>query len=121
MARTTRAIATATKRAMVTNSDTTGNGYHCLSSSAVVGVAVGKDDKGSGGLFLYGVVVKRNGLCIFSIMIFGKKAICLDGLFFPPYSKSWVLLCLVIDYLTKQTLLNRISCLASKNLTKFLI
>jgi hypothetical protein len=79
MARTTRAIATATKKAMATNSDTTGNGYHCLSSSAVVGVAVGKDDKGSGGLFLYGVVVKRNGLCIFSIMIFGKKAICLDG------------------------------------------
>jgi hypothetical protein len=72
-----------TKRAMATNSDTTGNGYHCLSSSVVVAVAMGKDDKGSGGLFLYGVVVKRNGLCIFSIMMFGKKAICLDGLFFP--------------------------------------
>jgi hypothetical protein len=52
-------MATATKRAMVTNGDTTGSGYHCPPPSAAAAAAVGKDDKGGGGLFLYGVVVKN--------------------------------------------------------------
>ncbi len=73
-----------TMRAMVTNSNTMGNGYHCPPSSAVAAAAaVGKDDKGSEGLFLYGVVVKKNGLCVFSILMFGNEAICLEGLFIP--------------------------------------
>ncbi len=76
-------MAMATKRAMVTNIDTTSNGYHCPSSSAEVVAAVGKDDKGGGGLFLYGVVVKKNGLCIFSNLMFGQEAIYPDGLFVP--------------------------------------
>jgi hypothetical protein len=41
-------MATAMKRVMATNGDTMGNGYCCLLSSAAVGVAVGKDDKGGG-------------------------------------------------------------------------
>jgi hypothetical protein len=58
-------MATATKKAMATNGDTMGSGYHCLSSSAVVAAAVGKDYKGGGGLFLYSVVVKKL-VCAFS-------------------------------------------------------
>ncbi len=55
----------ATKRVMVTDGNTTGNGNHCplSSAAAAAAVAVGKDDKGRGGLFLYGVVVKKIGLC----------------------------------------------------------
>ncbi len=79
----TRAIATATKRTMATNCNTTCNGFHCPLLSAAVAAAVGKDDKGSGGLFLYGVVVKKIGLCIFSILMFGKEAVCPDSLFVP--------------------------------------
>jgi hypothetical protein len=55
----TRAMATVTKRAMTTNGNTMSSGYPCLLSSAAVAVAVGKDDKGGSGLFLYGVVVKK--------------------------------------------------------------
>ncbi len=55
----TRAIAAATKRVMVTNGNITGNGYRCPLSSAAATAVVGKDDKGSGGLFLYDVVVKK--------------------------------------------------------------
>ncbi len=55
MARTTKALATETKRAMATNSDTTSNGYHCPLTSAVVAVAaavvVGKDDKAMAAYF----------------------------------------------------------------------
>jgi hypothetical protein len=76
-------MVTAMKRAMATKGDTTGSGYPCPLSSAAVAAVVGKDDKGSGGLFLYGVVVKKIGLCIFSIMMFGKEAVCLDCLFLP--------------------------------------
>jgi hypothetical protein len=65
MARTTRAIAMATKRGMATNSNKMGNGYHCWLSSAAEVAAVGKDDKGNGGQFLYGVVVKKL-VCAFS-------------------------------------------------------
>jgi hypothetical protein len=79
----TRAMATAIKRVMETNGNTTGSGYHCPSSSAVAAAAVGKDDKGGGSLFLYVVVVKKNGLCIFSILMFGKEAVCPDCLFVP--------------------------------------
>jgi hypothetical protein len=61
----TRAMATVTKRAMATNGDTTGSGYHCPPSSAAAAAVVGKDDKGGGGLFLYGVVVKKL-VCAFS-------------------------------------------------------
>jgi hypothetical protein len=55
------------KRVMVSNSDTMGNGYRCPLSSAAaaaVATAVGKIDKGGGGLFLYGVVVKKL-VCLF--------------------------------------------------------
>jgi hypothetical protein len=81
----TRAMAMerTTKRAMATNDNTTGNGYPCPSSSAAAAVAVGKNNKGGGGLFLYGVVVKKIGLCIFSILMFGKEAVCPDGHFVP--------------------------------------
>jgi hypothetical protein len=75
MARMTRVMAMVTKRAMVTDSDTMGNGYRCPSSSvvaaaavavaAVVVAAAGKDDKGRGGPFLYCVVVKKY-VCAFS-------------------------------------------------------
>jgi hypothetical protein len=58
-------MAMATKRVMATNDNTTGSGYHCPLSSAAVVAAMGKDDKGSGGLFLYGVVVKKL-VCAFS-------------------------------------------------------
>jgi hypothetical protein len=59
-------MATATKRAMVTDGNTTGNGCRCpLSSAVAAAAAVGKDDKGGGGLFLYGVVVKKI-ICAFS-------------------------------------------------------
>ncbi len=77
----------ARKKAMATNGDTTGNDYHCPLSSAAVAAAVGKDSKGSCGLFLYGVVVKTIGLCVFSILIFGKEAISLklDSLIKPYY------------------------------------
>ncbi len=69
---------------MATNGDTMNSGYLCLlSSSAAVVVAAGKDDKGSIGLFLYGVVVKKIGLSIFSILTFGKEAAFLDSLFVP--------------------------------------
>jgi hypothetical protein len=81
IAGTTRAMAPATKRAMVTDGNTTGSGYRCPLSSAAVAVAVGKDDKGGGCLFLYGVVVKKNSLCVFSILMFGKEAVCPDCLF----------------------------------------
>ncbi len=47
------------------------------------GRAVGKDVRGNGELFLYGVMVKRISLCVFSILMFGKEAICPDGLFVP--------------------------------------
>jgi hypothetical protein len=79
-----RAMAMATKRVIATNGNTTGNGYRCPSSSAVVVVVAGKDDKGGGGLFvLYGVVAKKIGLCVFSILIFGKETVCPDSLFLP--------------------------------------
>ncbi len=78
---TTRAMVMATKMAMATGGNTTGSGYHCLPSSVAVETAVGKDDKSSGNLFLYGVVVKKNVLCGFSIFMFGKEAVCPDGLF----------------------------------------
>jgi hypothetical protein len=77
----TRAMATATKRAMATNGNTMGSGYPCPLSSAAVAVAVGKDDKGGSNLFLYGVVVKKIGFCFFSILMFSKEAVCPDGLF----------------------------------------
>ncbi len=76
-------MGTARKMAMATASNTTGNGYHCPLSSAAVAAAVGYDDKGGDSLFLYGVVIKKIGLCVFSILIFGKEA-----LLFPPYSES---------------------------------
>jgi hypothetical protein len=76
-------MATATKWAMATNGNTTGSGYQCLPLSAVAAAVVGKDHKGGGGLFLYGVVVKKIGLCVFSILMFGKEAVCPDGLFVP--------------------------------------
>ncbi len=79
----TRAMATATKRAMATNDNNMGSGYHCPLSSAAVAVAVGKNYKGGSGLFLYGVVVKKIGFCFFSILMFSKEAICPDGLFVP--------------------------------------
>jgi hypothetical protein len=73
---------------MATNGNTTGNNYHCPSSSVMAAVAaaaaaVGKDDKGGGSLFLYGVVVKKVGLCISPILMFSKEAVCPDGLFVP--------------------------------------
>jgi hypothetical protein len=77
----TRAMATAMKSAMATNGNTTGSVYRCPLSSAAAAAAVGKDDKGGGGLFLYGVVVKKIGLCVFSILMFGKEAVCPDCLF----------------------------------------
>ncbi len=83
IAGTTRAMAMVTKRAMATNGYTTGSGYRCPSSSAASAAAVGKDDTGIGGLFLYSVVVKKIGLCVFSILMFGKEASCPDGLFVP--------------------------------------
>jgi hypothetical protein len=49
----------ATKRKLATNGDTTGSGSNCPSSSAAAMAAVGKNDKGGGSLFLYGVVVKK--------------------------------------------------------------
>jgi hypothetical protein len=70
-----------TKRAMATDGDKMGSGYHCPFSSAVAAAAVGKDDKGSVGQFLHGVLAKKNCLCIFSILMFGKEAVCLDSLF----------------------------------------
>ncbi len=42
--------------------------------------AVGKDNKGCGD---HGVVVKIYFLSVFSILMFGREAICLDGLFVP--------------------------------------
>jgi len=39
--------------------------------------------KGSGGLFLHGVVVKKIDLCVFSILMFGREAVCPDGHFGP--------------------------------------
>ncbi len=42
--------------------------------------AVGKDNKGGGGR---GVVVKKNCWSIFSILMFGREALCPDGLFVP--------------------------------------
>jgi hypothetical protein len=84
----TKAMATATKRAMATNSNTMGNSYHCPLSSAAA--AVRKDDKGGGSLFLYGVVVKKGGLCIFSILMFRKEAVCPATFLFPPYPECWV-------------------------------
>ncbi len=54
-------------------------GSAAVSSAAVkVGAAVGNDDKGGGG---NGVVVKKNSLSIFSCLMFGREAICPDGLF----------------------------------------
>ncbi len=69
----------------MTDGDTTGNGYRSplSSAAAVAAVAVGKDDKGGDGLFLYGVAVKKIGLWVFSILMFSKEAVCLDGLFVP--------------------------------------
>jgi hypothetical protein len=52
-------------------------------TKAAAAAAVGKDVRGSGNLILYGVVVKRISLCIFSILIFGEEAVCLDGVFVP--------------------------------------
>ncbi len=65
IAGTTRAMAMATKRVMATNADTTGSGYHCPLSSAAAVAVVRKDDKGSDGLFVYSVVVKKM-VCAFS-------------------------------------------------------
>ncbi len=62
-------------RVMATDGNTMGNGYHCLSSSVVAAAVVGKDDKSGGSLFLYGVVVKKIGLCVFLILMFGNEAI----------------------------------------------
>ncbi len=62
----TRVMATATRKAMATGGNTMGNSYRYLSSSAVAvavaaaAAAVGKEDKGGDGLFLYGVLVKKN-------------------------------------------------------------
>jgi hypothetical protein len=67
MARTIIAMASATMRLMATNGNIMGIGYCCLLSSAAAAAVVGKDDKSGGGLFLYGVMVKNIGLCIFSI------------------------------------------------------
>jgi hypothetical protein len=50
-------------------------------TKAAAAVAVGKDVRGGGDLFLYGVVVNKTSLCIFSILMSGKEAVCLDGLF----------------------------------------
>jgi hypothetical protein len=83
MAKTTRSMATAIKRAMVVDGKTTSNGHPCPLSSTTMVVAVGKGDKGGGGLFLNVVVVKKTSLCIFSILMFGKEAVCQDGLFVP--------------------------------------
>jgi hypothetical protein len=47
------------------------------------GRAVGKDVRGGGDLFFYGVVVKKNCFCVFSILMLGKEAVCPDGLFVP--------------------------------------
>ncbi len=47
------------------------------------GRAVGKDVRGGGDQFLYGVMVKKIRLCVFSILMFGKEAVCPDGLFVP--------------------------------------
>jgi hypothetical protein len=73
-------MATAAKSVMATDSNTMGNCYHCPLSSAAA-AAVEKDDKGRGSLFLYGVVLKKNGLCVSSISMIGKEAVCPDGLF----------------------------------------
>jgi hypothetical protein len=52
-------------------------------TKAAAAAAVGKDVRGSGDLFLYGVVVKKISLCVFSILMLCKKAICPNGLFVP--------------------------------------
>jgi hypothetical protein len=52
-------------------------------TKAAAAAAVGKDVKGSGNLILYGVVVKKISLCVFSILMFGEEAVCPDGLFVP--------------------------------------
>ncbi len=51
-----------------------------MASSAVVAVAVGKDDKGGSG---HGVVAKKISLSVFSFLMFVRKAICPDVLFVP--------------------------------------
>jgi hypothetical protein len=78
MEKTTRAMAMATKRAMATSGNTAGNGYHCPLSSAVAVAAVGKDDKGRGGLFLYGVMAHlgKNMLHIYWNFIFPPINYC---------------------------------------------
>ncbi len=75
-------MATATKRALATNGDTTGSGYSCPSSSVAAAMAVRKDDKVGSGLFVW-CRDEKIGLCIFSISMFGKEAVCLDGHFVP--------------------------------------
>jgi hypothetical protein len=77
MARMTRAMATATKRAMATNGENTGNGYRCLWSSAAAVAAVRMDDKGSGSLFLYGVVIKKWFVCFLNFDVW--QGGCLSG------------------------------------------
>jgi hypothetical protein len=49
-------------------------------SSAAAEAAVGKNDKGGGG---HGAVVNKNSLSIFSFLMFGREAVCPDGLFVP--------------------------------------
>ncbi len=45
--------------------------------------AVGKDVRGGGDQFFYGVMVKKIYFCVFSILMLGKEAVCPDGLFVP--------------------------------------
>jgi hypothetical protein len=52
-------------------------------TKAAAAAAAGKNVRGSGDLFLYSVVAKKNSLCIFSILMFGKEAVCPDSLFVP--------------------------------------
>jgi hypothetical protein len=83
-------MATATKRAMATNGNNTGSGYSCPSSSAAAAAAVGKDDKGGCGLFLYDVVVKKL-VCAFSqFLSLARRPSVWTAFLFLPYSKSWV-------------------------------
>ncbi len=49
-------------------------------SLVAVAAVVGKANKGGG---VHGVVMKKNSWSVFSILMFSREAVCLDGLFVP--------------------------------------
>jgi hypothetical protein len=102
MARMTRVMAKAIKRAMATNGNTTENGYPCPLSSAAAAAAVGKDDKSGGGLFFM-VWWRKKWFVRFLNLMFGKEAVCPDGLFVPAvFQESRVSISTVLGNVCRQ-------------------